>query len=794
LALGKNVQKLAPDISRRSNDRDPITHEILSRLRASAYRKQLRMAIWLDVLRAQGGPIMRRDTLLALGVVVLILAAMAAKSLPLPISAVYSRPGQFDANRAKARLAFILGDQRPHPADSAADDAVRGRLIAALQQMGLRPIVRDQIACNDFQKARLVACARVRNVIASLGPRSGPALLLSAHYDSVPVGPGASDDGIGIATLLEVGSILKDRPLKRPIILLFNEGEELGLIGARAFLADPMSRGVDSLLNFEARGVTGPVTMFETNRPNGAAIAAYSSAVPRPYASSLATDVARLIPNDTDVTTYKERGWLTLNSAIVGNETHYHSPGDDLASLDVRSLQSMGDEALGLTSRLSEGAPPPSGNRVFSDLWQRIFVQMPLGAGLIFLLLLLATFGALAWARGSLPSGTAIVLGALVAGGVSAWLAVTIVGQLLAGTYWRAHPEFAFSAIYATTLLGALSLLSMVAAKRRTAQLRAAYWFLFLLIGAALALVAPGGLIYFLIPPAIVLAGMIGARWFPPAETIGGLAGLLFLYLSWSELLGALEELFSPGPLWVVAPVAAIMITPALIEGHDLFCRASPPFTLLGTALIALLSWIAAASVPAYSLDRQQRFTIEHVTQFPSKKAFWSIINDGASLPPVYSRLGQWHRGKLDFSERLRWFAPAPPDPSAMPPSIQLLESVENGSEREIRLRLKANGAERISIVAPPEAHIRTAGVPGFVRTIASADSSGKFTISCTGRSCDGLELAIDLESASPVAFTLVGARNGLPPSAAPLVAGRPHFARPQYVPDETLEISHVKL
>jgi hypothetical protein len=736
---------------------------------------------------------MRRDTLLALGIVVLILAAMVAKSLLLAVPPVHSGPGQFDANRAKARLAFILGDQRPHPADSAADDEVRSRLIATLGQIGLKPIVRDQLVCNDFQRARLVACARVRNVIAKLGPRTGRTLLLSAHYDSVPVGPGASDDGIGVATLLEVGSIMKDRPLKRPIILLFNEGEEPGLIGARAFLADPLSRNVDSLLNFEARGVTGPVTMFETNRPNGAAIAAYASAVRRPYASSLSTDVARLIPNDTDVTTYKERGWLTLNSAIVGNETHYHSPGDDLASLDVRSLQSMGDEALGLTSRLVAGPPRAEGNRIFSDLLQRLFVQMPLAVGLVCLVLLLAMFGVLARARGALIGGLAVVLGALVAGGVSAWLAVTVMGALRAGTYWRAHPEFAFGAIYATTLLGVLAILSTLAAKYQTARLRAAYWFLFLLIGGVLALVAPGGMIYFLIPPAILLVGTLAARWYSPAEAIGGLAALLFLYLSWGELLTALEELFSPGPLWIVAPVAAIMITPALIEGHGLLRRASPRLILSGSASIALLAWIVAATAPAYSRDRQQRFTIEHVT-LPSGEASWSIINDGANLPPAYWHLNQWHRGKLDFSERLRWFAPAPPDPSMRPPTTQLLETVNNGSEREIRLRLKANGAERILMVAPPEAHIRSAGVTGFIRPIASADSSGKFTISCTGRSCDGLELAIDLDSQAPVVFTLVGARNGLPATAGPLIHARPDFARPQYVPDETLQIARVKL
>lgn len=736
---------------------------------------------------------MRRDTLLAPGIVLLLLAALAAKSLLLSVPRVESVPGQFNAERAKARLAFILGDQRPHPADSAADDAVRSRLVATLGQMGLTPIVRDQVACNDFQKARLVACARVRNVIAVLGPPAGKALVLSAHYDSVPVGPGASDDGIGVATLLEVGSILKQRPLERPVILLFNEGEELGLVGARAFLADPLSRNVDSLLNFEARGVSGPVTMFETNQPNGAAIAAYADSVRRPFASSLSTDVARLIPNDTDVTAFKERGWIMLNSAIVGNETRYHSPGDDLAALDVNSVQDMGDEALALTSRLSEGVSPTRGNRIFFDMSQRLFIVLPMLLGAGCLLFLLASFAGIVWRRRALVRGTALVFGSIVAGGVAAWLAVTLVAALRSGTYWRAHPEISFVAIYATALLGCLAILCTVGSELKTGQLRAACWFLFLLLGAALALFAPGGIIYFLIPPALVLIGIAAARWYAPAETIGAIAGVLLLFLTWGELLAALEELFSPGPLWVVAPVAAIVIAPALIEAQAIVTRARRRMVLFASAAIALIAWIVAGTAPAYSQDRQQRFTIEHLSYHPSGRSYWSVLNDDADLPSPYRTFGSWRRGKLPLSDRTRWFAPAPSDP-VQGPSVQLLESVVNGGERAIRLRLKANGAERIVLIVPEEAHLRSAGVTGFVRRIGSSDSSGKFTISCTGRNCDGMELSIDMVSAKPVAFTIAGSRNGLPDAAAPLLRSRPRFARPQYTPDETVTFARVKL
>ena len=739
---------------------------------------------------------MRRPSIV-LGVLLLaLLALMAAKSwlVEPPALRTHSAPGQFDATRAKARLAFILGDQRPHPGDSAADDAVRARLVATLQQMGLRPIVRDQVACNDFQKARLVACARVRNVIATIGPATGKALLLSAHYDSVPVGPGAGDDGVGVATLLEVGSILKQRQLPRPVILLFNEGEELGLVGARAFLADPLSRSVDSLLNFDARGVTGPVTMFETSEPNGAAIAAYAKAVRRPFASSMSTDVARLIPNDTDVTTYKERGWLTLNFAMVGNETRYHSPGDDLAALDPRSLQHMGDQALAVGSELSGAVPQATGERIFFDTLGRSLITMPLALGIAVYLVLLALFAVIAWKRGAMIREPAVVLAMLVLASAAGWLATVIMTAFRVGTYWRAYPEITFVAVYATALFAAATLMRILAANFTVQRLRPAFWLVFLVLGGLSAIVAPGAIIYFLLPPAVVLLGTAASRWYPRSELIGGLAGLLLLYLSWGELLASLEELFSPGPLWIVAPVASVIIIAVVVELQPLL-REVPERVAVGfTVFLALLGWAVVAATPAYSRNREQRFTIEHVTQFPAGRSSWSVLNDGTGLPAAYSSLGRWKRGQLPFSERQRWLAEAPAIAGVQPPSLQLVEVVRNGGERSIRIRIKANGADRVILVAPAETHIRTAGVAGFVRTIASADSSGKFTISCTGRSCDGMELMIDEASAKPSLVTLVGARNGLPAIAAPLVRARPADSRPQYTPDETLAISHVKL
>src|SRR5579884_3551636 len=388
---------------------------------------------------------MRKATVLLALVLLAMLGAMAATPLLEQPPALRSSnaPGQFDASRAKERLAYILGDQQPHPADTPQSDLIRARLVAQLQEIGLAPIVRDQFACNELFKVRGVSCARVRNIVAILGPPTGKGLLLNAQYDSVPVGPGASDDGIGVATLLEVGSILKDRPLKRPVILLFNEGEELGLVGARAFLADPLSRNVDSLINLEARGVRGPVNMFETSRPNAAPIGLYHAAVKHPVANSLSTDVYRLLPNYTDVNSFSERGWLTLNLAPMGNETRYHSPGDDVAALDPATLQHMGDQTLALTRALANGAPATTEDGIFMDLAGRTLIVLPLMVGVALLVLLIAGFIMFAARRGALPRSMAVNFGTMVGSAILCCIAFAAIGAARPGMFWRGYPLMA---------------------------------------------------------------------------------------------------------------------------------------------------------------------------------------------------------------------------------------------------------------------------------------------------------------------------------------------------------------
>jgi hypothetical protein len=730
---------------------------------------------------------MRKATVLLALVLLAILGAMAATPLLEQPPALRSSnaPGQFDAARAKERLAYILGDQQPHPADTPASDLVRARLVAQLQEIGLAPTVRDQFACNELFKVRGVSCARVRNVIAILGPPTGKALLLNAHYDSVPGGPGASDDGIGVATLLEVGSILKDRPLKRPVILLFNEGEELGLVGARAFLADPLSRNVDSLINLEARGVRGPVNMFETSRPNAAPIKLYRVAIEHPVANSLSTDVYRLLPNYTDVNSFAERGWLTLNLAPIGNETRYHSPGDDVATLDPATLQHMGDQTLALAESLAGGTPKASdGDKIFMDVTGRGLITLPLVVGAGLLIGLLIGFAILSLRGGEMLRGLAVSFGTLVGSGVLAGIALWLIGLVRSGMFWRAEPIWTHLATYASTIFVAVLLLATVGGSVELRQLRQTYWLLFLVVGGMIGLFAPGGIIFFIFPPLMALVGILLGRRCQRAESIGAALAILALYLTWGGMLGLLGELLDNGPMWVFAPLGSLLLLPVLIEAKPLIECCGMRSAACVAGVLALFGWGAVIAAPAYSADRQQRFVIEHVTDAATRKSWWSVLNDGAPLPQSFGR--SWKRRELPFSERKRWLLPAPADPNATAPAVQLISDVRAGDERTLTLRLVANGNEDLALVAPANAKIRSAGAAGFIRPI-DPNLDGRYSIGCSGRSCDGALLQLTIDQVEPIKFVILGSKAPLPPSAVTLLAARPKFARPQYNRDESI-------
>jgi Peptidase family M28 len=734
---------------------------------------------------------MARGTWTFLGALFALLLAFAAKALLYVPPAVDLAPavGVFDTSRALGRLQRILGDQQPHPVDSQASDGVRDRLVNELRAAGLEPRIADTPRCAAYLHTRTINCERVRNVVVTIGPPGGKHLLLVSHYDSNTSGPGAADDGIGVAGMIEIAAILRTEPLQRPVTFLFDEGEETGLSGAGAFLdSDPVAGAADSLINLEARGSDGPAIMFETSRPNAAAIRAFAAGSSHPYANSLSTDFYRLIPNSTDVTVFAERPWTILNFAIIGNETRYHSAGDVLAALDPRSLQHMGSEALGIARQLAIGGTPEGdGTLIYADLYGLFMVSMPLLLGLALLGALAIFFLVAAWRAKAFGRALLAPLAALVGSGLLGWGADMLVTALRPADYWRGHPVVTFTAFYAVALLFSAAALLLVGRSVERERLRAAFWLVFILVGGLVCWVAPGGAIYFLFPPLLAAPAFLWGRgaW---ALSIG--AGLL-LFVTFSEVLTAVELLLIDGPYWILAPLGALAAFPLLIEAFPTAQPARRTFTLVPIGGAALALWAAVLFVPRATDDRQQLFTIEYLKD--GDRSLWAVSDKAVPLPAGWAGVDGWQLADVPYSGRRRWVAPAP-DLPVPPPTIEAAATPDTqGGGRVVRLVLHANGADAVTIRLPVEARLAAAGLEGQMVT-PGGNAADPATIRCYGRSCDGMRMELRLLSAAPVEIELMGSHYRLPEAAAPLVAARPANSRPQYSPDSTYVIGRARL
>jgi aminopeptidase YwaD len=78
------------------------------------------------------------------------------------------------------------------------------------------------------------------NVIGSRPPSSGdpeaPAVLVTAHMDSVVGAPGANDNASGVALMLELARVMQDYPTDKELRFIAFGSEERGLVGANYYV------------------------------------------------------------------------------------------------------------------------------------------------------------------------------------------------------------------------------------------------------------------------------------------------------------------------------------------------------------------------------------------------------------------------------------------------------------------------------------------------------------------------------------------------------------------------------
>lgn len=291
------------------------------------------------------------STLFILATLAVIYFTMMPQNLPRkegPLS-------EFSSKRALEWIKVIA--KSPHYIGSENHDTVAAYLQSELQLLGLETRTEEGTTLSDW--GNLV---KSKNIIARIkGSHNSKALLLLSHYDSAPHShsPGASDDGSGVATILEgLRAFLHNKtPHKNDIIVVFSDAEELGLNGAALFVTkNSWAKDIGVAVNFEARGSSGPSCMLmEVNSGNAQMVKAFSEANTKyPVSNSLMYSVYKMLPNDTDLTVFREQGKIQgFNFAFIDGHFNYHTAQDDVAHLSEKTLAHQGTYLMPLLQYLS---------------------------------------------------------------------------------------------------------------------------------------------------------------------------------------------------------------------------------------------------------------------------------------------------------------------------------------------------------------------------------------------------------------------------------------------------------
>lgn len=597
--------------------------------------------------------------------------------LALALGGCTAAPSPFSLDRARAHVMRLAGAIGSRPAGTEPNRAAREYVVAELRAAGFDVRVQEV----DAERPGLGVTARVRNVIAvAPGPHAG-AIALMAHYDSVPDGPGAADDALGMAVCLEAGRALAARRgRQRGLIVVATDGEELGLMGAAAVLRDPVARSIGAVLNFEAIGSGAPVMLFETGARSGGLVEAWTRHAPRPAGASYMTEIYKLISSSgdrTDLGPFGRAGISGLGFAAVGDGYTYHTPQDSPSRLGDAAIRQAGENAVAIAAGVdAEGTLPPAVQvTTYFDLFGRWAFAYGV-RGEIFLFGVSVIVGMVAWVhllgvvrRSVRPVNACLTMPWAIAGVVVVVVAMTGAAWLLRAASgvmhpWYAHPGRFFawlvtagamagwaflqagrglpksvrgsahaSAVWLVTLPVWMALVFLTAWTARSA----AFLLEWPLLGAGVALLAF---------PVERPAGMRGA-----AVAAGIVAWVFWLPLSLTLLRFVVPEL---GRTPIVTPLVAypllltvfgLVLAPPVLalawRNRDRWARDG---AVLAVISVCAFAWCRLA--PPYSDDRPQRHVVRYVGDVAAGIATWEIAGDEEMHLPD----GRWSNGAARLS------------------------------------------------------------------------------------------------------------------------------------------------
>jgi MFS family permease len=733
---------------------------------------------------------------LAAGVLLIVAALMLWSqqrvASPEPATA---EPTSFSAERAMRHVEAIATDTRF--AGSPNHARARRYIQERLRALGLEPQVQRTAVVNRFSEDVEPEAGTVTNVIARIpGTGSSGAIALNAHYDGGPGGPGASDCGSCVATLLETARAVRaGAPLRNDVLLVFTDAEENGDLGAAAFAGQsPLIRDVALVLNWETAGSHGPSMLLGSNS---------SWLVKQVLAGASHTRTYSVLPSlfrglfeaqqlNTDTQEYMDRGVAGVQFLYLRGTTDYHTVLDNTERLGRGSLQMHGDYGLGLVRRLggAELTRRTGDRSTYFNLTGGVIVQYGPAVAILLALVAAALFAA-ALAAG-LRRDLLTVRGLLTA--MLAFPAVTLVATLVAFFAWlllkRSVPDldvlslgsdqnafFVFGLVaLALAVFAALYQLLLRRLRPENLALGALAWWLVLAVAFALA--APSAAYLWTWPAlaaaAVALWRLTGERpaawrWavgvsLPLAIVLVVFAPVMLLF---TVLARRLDGTGFPavGLMGLFAALAAGLLVPYLrlqLPGRR-WPLANPWIVPAGAATLAVLLVAIGVVRLGYDESFPRPDFVSYVYDADTGRAAWEAGDRDSWTKPLLSDAEQADIELSPFSTVAGWRAPAPAVELAAP-ELTRLGSTGGGETTTLRLRLRSQrGADNLATHLRASGPIVAATVEGQRLPTTAGMRDGELELPYVGLPVDGITVALEVRGRGRVRATMRDWTQGLP-------------------------------
>jgi len=549
----------------------------------------------------------------------------------------------FSANNALNQLKEI--SKKPHFVGTKDHQDVINYLKSQLETLGLQVEIQKQFAVNSKWKA----AAKTENIIAKInGTQQGKALLLLSHYDSNPHSAlGASDDGSGVVTILEGirAFLASDKKPKNDIIICFSDAEELGLLGASAFVNNhPWAKNIGLVLNFEARGSGGPSYMLlETNGGNHNLIQNFQKAnTPFPVGNSLMYSIYKMLPNDTDLTIFREEGNINgFNFAFIGDHFDYHTAQDSFERLDRKSLKHQASYLVATLNYFANANLEKLNSKqddVFFNFPYLGMVYYPFSWVLPMLLWCVILFIGLLFVgvftkkntiKGILTGFIPLIMSLILSGLFSyfGWKLVLKIHpqyqDILQGFTYNGY--YYIAAFVAITIAICFLIYSRYFKKLSQQDLLIAPIFVWLTINTGIAFYLKG--VGFFIIPVIILLVILGVLIFLNSKTT---TTVFFTIISLPVILifAPLVKMFPVGlglKMLVISTLLTVLLFGVLVPVFQQYKKQKQIKKLF--LAVGILSFIAAYSTSNYTENRKKPNSIFYILDASKNEAFWASYN-----------------------------------------------------------------------------------------------------------------------------------------------------------------------